>query len=168
MSASRRLGNVSLFRRSGCEYIPAVFASALLCCIITNKLTTFLRGRVFFHRLCVLWVSERIYVLDNMLLFDFKQFTSVRNCYLQLGPPTRTCFSVLLYTEYAGWGHGRIKWTRGVGQSRDREDPIERRLSGNLPKRRPPAHDMFVAGVRYTRTSLQMPTVDRRVVCFPP
>jgi len=30
---------------------------------------------------------------------------------------------------------------------------IERRLSGNLPNRWPPAHGIFLAGVRHTRTS---------------
>ena len=44
---------------------------------------------------------------------------------------------------------------------------FNRRLSGKLQRRRTPAHDIFVAGVRYTRTSLQTPTVERRVVCFP-
>jgi len=32
---------------------------------------------------------------------------------------------------------------------------------------RQPMDDIFMAGVRYSRTSLQMPTVERRVVCFP-
>jgi len=36
-----------------------------------------------------------------------------------------------------------------------------------LAQERLPAHGIYVAGVRYTRTSLQMPTVERRVVCFP-
>jgi len=44
---------------------------------------------------------------------------------------------------------------------------FKRRLSGILPNRRTPAHGIFVAGVRYTRTSHQMPTVERRVECFP-
>ena len=44
---------------------------------------------------------------------------------------------------------------------------IERRSSGNLPNHRTPAHGIFVAGIRYTRTLLQMPAVERRAVCFP-
>jgi len=44
---------------------------------------------------------------------------------------------------------------------------MERQLSGNLPKYRPPSHGMFGAGIRYIRNSFQMPTVERRVVCFP-
>jgi len=43
---------------------------------------------------------------------------------------------------------------------------IKRWLSGNLPKYRPPAHGVLVTVARYTRTSLQMPTVERWVRMF--